>query len=158
VAEIYRTSRIVQWYDTDAAGIAHFTAFFRWMEEAEHEFLRFLGLSVAMPDGDGQITWPRVSVGADFRHAVKFEDVVELALRLERVGDKSVSYCYEVTHGERAIATIRATAVCCRMLPGSAPVSIRIPESISAKLERYCHAAQPPRPNANWPDASQTLP
>jgi acyl-CoA thioester hydrolase len=142
MARIYRTSRIVQWYDTDAAGIAHFTAFFRWMEETEHEFLRSLGLSVSLRDAEGQITWPRVSVSCEFRNTVQFEDVLELALRIARIGEKSVSYVYDVTHGERDIATIRATVVCCRIPPGGSPSSIRIPAAIADKLAEYVDGAE----------------
>ena len=39
------TSRRVEFSDTDAAGIVHFVAFFRMMEQAEHELLRSVGLS-----------------------------------------------------------------------------------------------------------------
>src|SRR5688572_30626127 len=42
----YKTSRRIEFRDTDAAGIAHFSVFFTFMEEAEHEFLRHVGLSV----------------------------------------------------------------------------------------------------------------
>ena len=45
---ILRTSRRVEFCDTDMAGIVHFANFFRWMESAEVEFLRSLGLSVAV--------------------------------------------------------------------------------------------------------------
>ena len=41
--------RRVEFRDTDAAGIAHFSVFFPWMEQAEHEVLRQLGLSVHLP-------------------------------------------------------------------------------------------------------------
>ena len=41
------STRRVEFADTDAAGIAHFSAFFAWMEETEHEFLRSRGLSVS---------------------------------------------------------------------------------------------------------------
>jgi acyl-CoA thioesterase FadM len=61
---------MVQWHDTDAARIAHFTAYFRWIEEAEHEFLRHLGLSVLACDGAGEISWPRVSVGCNSRFSM----------------------------------------------------------------------------------------
>ena len=37
--EAFRCTRQVEFNDTDMAGIAHFTAFFRWMEEAETAFL-----------------------------------------------------------------------------------------------------------------------
>ena len=57
----FSTQRRVEFRDTDTAGIAHFTAFFYYMEAAEHECLRQLGLSVLMKDADGQLTWPRVA-------------------------------------------------------------------------------------------------
>lgn len=139
--KIYRTSRIVEWHDTDAAAIAHFSAFFRWMEEAECEFLRHLGLSVSMPDADGSISFPRVSVGCDYRSAVKFEDVVDIALRVSRLGEKSVSYVFDLTCGGRDIATIKATAVCCRILHGRPPVGIPLPPAIADKLRDYAHPA-----------------
>ena len=63
----FRTTRRVEFSDTDAAGIAHFTAFFRFMEQAEHELLRSVGLSVFMPVDGEEITWPRVSSKCDFR-------------------------------------------------------------------------------------------
>ena len=42
----YRTRRRIEFVDTDMAGIVHFARFFVFMEAAEHEFLRSLGLSV----------------------------------------------------------------------------------------------------------------
>ena len=38
--------RQVEFAETDMAGIVHFANFFRWMESAEHAFLRSLGHSV----------------------------------------------------------------------------------------------------------------
>jgi 4-hydroxybenzoyl-CoA thioesterase/acyl-CoA thioester hydrolase len=137
MTKTYRTSRIVQWYDTDAAGIAHFTAVFRWMEEVEHEFLRSLGMSVSATDSDGQISFPRVSVGSDYHSPVKFEDVIEIALSIHRLGEKSVSFEFAVTGGERDVATIRATTVCCRIPPGGVPRAIPIPAHMRQKLREY---------------------
>ena len=39
-----RLRRRVAWVDTDAGGRIHFTAVFRWAEEAETELVRRLGL------------------------------------------------------------------------------------------------------------------
>ena len=40
------TRRRVEFMDTDMAGIVHFATFFRYMETAEHELLRKLGIPV----------------------------------------------------------------------------------------------------------------
>ena len=36
----YRHLRMVEFADTDMAGIVHFSRYFRYVEEAEHAFLR----------------------------------------------------------------------------------------------------------------------
>lgn len=130
----YRTTRRVEFRDTDAAGIVHFSAFFNYMEEVEHEFLRSLGLSVLMRDAEGVLSWPRVAASCQFQSAVKFEDVLDVELRLVRVGEKSVTYGFSFAHQGRPVAAGELTAVCCRMEPGAAPRSVVIPEAMARKL------------------------
>ncbi|MGE3410539.1 MAG: acyl-CoA thioesterase, partial [Pirellulales bacterium] len=133
----YRTTRRVELRDTDAAGIAHFSAFIQYMEQAEHEFLRHLGLSVLMHDDAGEISWPRVSVQCDYQGAVRFEDVVDVDLRLDRLGSKSATYTFLFEHAGRTIASGRMTSVCCRLNPHHPPQSIVIPPSIADKLRPW---------------------
>jgi acyl-CoA thioester hydrolase len=129
----YCTQRRVEFRDTDAAGIAHFSVFFNYMEEVEHEFLRSLGLSVVMRDAAGVLSWPRVSAQCDFQGAVRFEDVLDVELDVARVGEKSVTYQFFFRHAKHQVAEGRLTAVCCRMEQGQ-PISTPIPEEIAAKL------------------------
>ena len=77
----------VEFADTDMAGIVHFSNFFRYMERAEHEFLRSLGLSVHAVNGDDLVSWPRVSAECKFRAPLSFEDEldVHLLVRAEAV-------------------------------------------------------------------------
>ena len=63
----YRHTRRVQFYETDAAGIVHFSWFFRYMEEAEHALWREAGLSIHPPDAE--IGWPRVGAACEFHEA-----------------------------------------------------------------------------------------
>src|SRR6185295_6570825 len=55
----YRLKRRVLFYETDLAGIVHFSCYFRYMEEAEHALWRQAGLSIA-PKG-AEIGFPRVA-------------------------------------------------------------------------------------------------
>lgn len=131
----FHTQRRIEFRDTDSAGIAHFTAFFYLMEEAEHELLRSLGLSVLARDDEGPISWPRVSAHCDFRRAVKFEDVVDVFVRIERRGAKSVSYAFRFELAGQTVAEGTLTAVCCRLSPDGPPRSIAIPRSIVDRLD-----------------------
>lgn len=129
-----RYQRRIQFRDTDAAGIAHFSTFFLFMEEAEHEFLRARGLSVLMRDAEGAISWPRVAVKCDYASPVKFEDMLEIDVALTRIGDKSVTYAFTFTCEGRPVARGEITAVCCRVGENVVPKSILIPEFIRTLL------------------------
>src|SRR4029079_16165105 len=96
----FYSPRRVEFRDTDAAGIMHFAAFFPLMESVEHEFLRHLGLSVLSRDDIGPVSWPRVHAACDYRSAVRFEDLLTIGLTIERLGDKSVTYRFEIRHQE----------------------------------------------------------
>ena len=130
----YKTTRRVEFRDTDAAGIAHFSAFFAFMEQAEHELLRHLGLNVLLRDATGSISWPRVSAQCDFRGAARFEDVIQIEVRVQRLGNKSVTYAFQFSHDGRPIAEGQMTSVCCRLASDAAPQSIPIPDSFAEKL------------------------
>ena len=117
----FRTTRRVEFRDTDAAGIMHFSVYIAYMEEAEHELLRDLGLSVMMRDAEGPISWPRVSVQCDYQGTAHFEDVLDIEVGLVRMGSKSVTYEFHFRCDDQPLASGRMTAVCCRLTPPDAP-------------------------------------
>lgn len=129
----FTTTRRIEFAETDMAGIVHFANYFRIMEETEHAFFRSLGLSVAMKHDGAEIGWPRVSVSCDFTGPVRFEDELELKLRVIRVGDRSLNYEVEFLLGGRRVALGKTTSVCC-VLENGAMKSIPIPPPIREKL------------------------
>jgi acyl-CoA thioester hydrolase len=126
--------RRVQFAETDMAGIAHFANYFRWMEEAEHALFRSVGLSVAMQHGGAEISWPRVSVGCEFYQPVRFEDELDLRLRVVKVGEKSLSLEVDFMKDDKQVALGKTTSVCCEVSGGTMR-SIPIPDAVRAKLE-----------------------
>jgi YbgC/YbaW family acyl-CoA thioester hydrolase len=135
MTEPYRTTRRVEFVDTDMAGIVHFTNFFRWMESAEVEFLRARGLSVKLL-WEGQILgFPRVSAACDYVQPARFMDVLDIAVSVEKVGRKSVTYAFEFTLDGSPIARGRVSSVCCRVLPEQQIESMEIPATLRAVLE-----------------------
>jgi len=134
-APLFQTTRRVEFRDTDAAGIMHFSAFFNLMEQVEHEFFRHLGMSVLTRDDEGAISWPRVSASCDYQSAARFEDVLDVALQIVRRGEKSVTYGFVFSHADRPVATGQLTTVCCRLDSAAPPRSIPIPDWIVDKFE-----------------------
>ncbi|MCA9213200.1 MAG: acyl-CoA thioesterase [Planctomycetales bacterium] len=129
----YTTERRVQFRDTDAGGIMHFASYFGWMEEAEHEALRSIGLS-AMDDNFG-IGWPRVSAQCDYLGPIRFEDVVTIEVAVDRIGGKSVTYKITIRESDRDVAIGKVTAACCQIGEGGKIVAVPIPDEIRRRLE-----------------------
>src|SRR6056297_3378451 len=126
----FRTHRRVEFRDTDAAGIVHFSAFFPMMESAEHEMLRELGIAVmpAASDKIDPVTWPRVSASCDYLSAARFEDMLEMKVGVEKVGETSVLYAFDFTCGDRPVARGTLTVVCCRLAQGGRLSKVDIPD------------------------------
>src|SRR5262245_65558124 len=113
----FRTTRRIEFCDTDMAGIVHFANFFRFMESAEVEFLRARGLSVKL-DWEGQtIGFPRVSARCDYLKPARFEDVLDVLVTIDNIGRKSVTYAFEFQLRGEVIARGQVTSVCCRFWP-----------------------------------------
>ena len=82
--------RRVNFADTDMSGRVHFTALLRYVEEAEHEWLRGKGIAVGSKNGD----WPRVHVDCDYRAPIAFGDEIEVSLTVSGVGKSSLTYSF----------------------------------------------------------------
>jgi len=130
-----KTRRRVEFRDTDAAGIVHFSAFFFWMESAEHELMRSVGLHVfeRHPDGS-EYSWPRVSVSCDYRSALRFGEEVEITVYVAEMGRSSVTYRFVFEHDGRTAAEGRVVAVRCQVRPGGRLEAVAIPADIVARL------------------------
>lgn len=144
-----QTRRRVEFRDTDAAGIVHFSAFFFWMESAEHELLRSAGLHVIdrQPDGS-EYSWPRVSASCEYRSTARFGDELDIAVFVAAVGRSSVTYRFVFEHEGRAVAEGRVVAVRCLMRPGSRLESVVIPAEIVARLKMTDVPQGMPRPDS----------
>ena len=128
------TKRRVQFSETDMAGVLHFANYYRIMEEVEHEFWRSLGTSVMTRDGEREIGWPRVATSCEYFVPARFEDELELTLRVANVGDRAVTYELEFRRDGQTLANGRVTAVCCTIGSGVFG-AISIPAPLRSKLE-----------------------
>ena len=117
------------------AGVVHFANFFKWMEETEHEFLRSIGVSLS-PTSTSRtpaVYWPRVSATCDYSHPARFEDEVACHLKIQRVGDGSITHRVEFMVNAVTIATGSMTIACCTLENGTLR-PLPIPPEIRARL------------------------
>src|SRR5262245_50694541 len=130
----FRTTRRVEFADTDMAGMVHFANFFRYMEAAEVEFLRSVGLSVTLAWEGQRISFPRVAASCDYLRPARFEDVLEVTVAVHRLGRKSVTYAFAFFRDGELLARGQLSSVCCRFEPGQPLQSIEIPPPLREKL------------------------
>jgi 4-hydroxybenzoyl-CoA thioesterase/acyl-CoA thioester hydrolase len=135
MAESFSYSRRIEFRDTDAAGIVHFSVYFNYMEEAEHALLRHLGIDVFMQDDRGEISFPRVAASCDYHSPLRFGDTVTIDVKVVRLGDSSVTYGFGFEREDEKIATGTSTVVCCRMPDqGGKPQAVSVPRHVADKL------------------------
>jgi len=135
--EPFHTSRLVEFHDTDMAGIMHFASFFIYMESAEHELYRSLGLSLHTEVDGELISFPRVSAACDYSSPARCEEILDIAVSVTRIGAKSISYEFRFTRAGTLLAIGKMTSVCCRVVHGQPPVSRPIPAEIADGLRKY---------------------
>jgi YbgC/YbaW family acyl-CoA thioester hydrolase len=133
---VFRTSRQVEFSDTDMAGIVHFANFFRFMEAAEHAYLRACGLAVILDWHGERVTFPRVSASCEYRKPARFPEVLDIFVRVDHLGRTSVRYLLTFQRGDDLIAEGRITAVLCRLRPDHGLEPVEIPDDLREKLFR----------------------
>jgi YbgC/YbaW family acyl-CoA thioester hydrolase len=133
---VFRVQRIVEFCDTDMAGIVHFANFFRYAEAAEHAFLRACGLSVSMEWEGEHVSFPRVAASCDYVCPARFEDVLDITVRVQRVGRSSVTFAFEFFKADEPLARGQITTVFCHVGEGHRLEGREIPASLRERLER----------------------
>jgi YbgC/YbaW family acyl-CoA thioester hydrolase len=118
----FSITRRVEFHETDAAGLMHFSNFYRWMEVCEHEWFRATGLAMMSVAADGMRRgWPRREASCGFVRPLRCGDVVRVTSTVVELGTTSVSYEFvfekdragkwtEVARGRMATVHVRQDA------------------------------------------------
>ena len=130
MAHAFVLRRRVQFYETDAAGIVHFSTFFRYFEEAEHALWRENGLSIFPPHPTHG--WPRVAATFDYRRPLRFEDEFEVHIAVTQLSGRSLTYgCRMICRGE-VVAEGSMTIACVQRDADHKMRAVPIPDAIAA--------------------------
>lgn len=132
----FRTAFRVLWVDTDAAQVVHFSNYFRFFERAEEEFYRHLGFNFGEFAKKG-LWFPRVEVFCQYKKPARFNDLIEVELVVEEIGEKFVKYGLRVLNkeSEDLLANGYLVAVVADRQNGKA---VEIPKDIVEKLKPFC--------------------
>jgi YbgC/YbaW family acyl-CoA thioester hydrolase len=125
--------RRVQFPETDASGIVHFTNFFKYVEEAEHAMWRAAGVSINQRDRD--IGWPRVAASFEFRKPLRFEDEFDVHIRIAEKTGKTIRYAATLRRNGEVHAEGSLTIICVRRVAGEPIKATNIPPDLAALFE-----------------------
>jgi acyl-CoA thioester hydrolase len=131
----FKVTRQVEFSETDMAGIMHFSNFFRFMETAEHAFLRSLGFSVELKGLAPHLCLPRVHAACDYFAPLRFEDEVEVHLLVTRKTRCSLSYQFRFRRrtgpAGQPVAHGTLTVVCAARQPDGALKAASLPKVLA---------------------------
>ena len=102
--------RRIEWGDTDAAGIYHWSTALRLAESAEAALHTALGFA----DRTFGVT-PRLHISCDFSRPLRFNDLAEVELRVTEVGRTSQTHEVTIRHNGAEVA--KAKIVTCFVDP-----------------------------------------
>lgn len=134
--------RRVEFSQTDAAGIIHFSTYFTLMEAAEAELFRGLGLSLLWRDGDTAYGFPRVDCQCRFRRPLRFDDLVRVVLDIEEIDTARIHYRFTfLDEGGKRCATGTMITACARRSPDGGLEGVDLPDALHQALLEWKNSA-----------------
>jgi acyl-CoA thioesterase FadM len=81
-----------------------------------------------------------VSAQCRFESPARYEDVLDVALTIQRIGMKSLTFDVTFRNGDRSVARGTMKTVCCVVRPGQPLESLEIPDEYRSKFEEHPEA------------------
>lgn len=137
----FTMSRRVAFSETDAAGLMHFSRYLVWMEDCEHALLRSLGATVHAVD-DSSHLYPRVSVHAEYKRPLRFEEEVDVRIAVRVRSARSITYAFTFTRrgDDTPCATGQSVVVCSRETNGKL-AAVPLPPALARALDALLETA-----------------
>jgi|SRR5579871_4434968 len=125
----------VRWADIDMQGIVFNPNYLVYADTAMTEYMRAVGFpypQALLPFGADIFA---VSSSIDFKSSAKFDDLLEIGARVERIGRTSFRFRIAAFREGELIADVRTTYVCAT--PGEIRTPLPAPPAFITAVERY---------------------
>ena len=132
---IYSYRSTAYWNETDAAGIVHFSNYFRYCERAEEEF--FKNLTGGFPGILARygITVPRVKALCEYRHPIYPHDDFRVDIVDVELGNRSIKYKFEIFNESRGGVKAADCEIVVAVVDPKTMKSIEIPGELRELLK-----------------------
>ncbi|HTP49880.1 MAG TPA: thioesterase family protein [Anaeromyxobacteraceae bacterium] len=91
--------------DTDQMGVVYYANYLRYFEAGRTEFLRAKGMTYRDFEEKERLSLPVVEAGVSYRSPARYDDLLEVEIRLTEARRASARFEYEVRRGEELVAT-----------------------------------------------------
>src|SRR5580658_1890696 len=120
----------VRFGDTDASGRIFYISLLHHIDAAEAEFMRSRGVPYSRIQ-DPKTGFPRVRVECDYTSALVYDDVLNIAVTVDRLGGASFTLAFEVNVDGRNAARAKVTIAC---IDRETQRATALPETLRAAL------------------------
>jgi acyl-CoA thioester hydrolase len=114
--------------------MAHFSVFFRYMEEAEHAVWRAAGMDIFA--NHEERSWPRIAANFDFKAPLRFQDEFEVQTGIASVSRSTIQWAHTLVRGHVVVGSGTVTAVYVTRHRDGSIKSAEIPPDIISRLRQ----------------------
>ena len=102
----------VYWEDTDAGGVVYYANYLKFMERARSEWLRAFGFEQDVLRDETGVVFVVRRVEIDYLSPARFNEQLEVSVRLHEMGRASLSVRQELMRGPDRLAQAVVTLAC----------------------------------------------
>jgi acyl-CoA thioester hydrolase len=102
----------VYWEDTDAGGVVYYANYLKFMERARSEWLRAYGFEQDQLRDEAGVVFVVRRVEIDYRSPARFNDALDVTVKLHEAGRASLSVRQELMRGDVCLAEAVVSLAC----------------------------------------------
>jgi len=123
----------VYWGDTDAAGIVYYPNFYKWMDEATHEFFTAIGHPTDILFQEN-IAIPLVETHCNFHQPVLYNVELTVQSEIAFIKEKAFKITHQFYYDDQLVAEGYEVRVWTSTADGLIK-GVKIPEQVKSKLQ-----------------------
>jgi acyl-CoA thioester hydrolase len=128
----HRLTVRVYYEDTDFAGIVYYANYLKFIERARTEMLRDAGIDQSRLKAEHGLVFVVSRVTIDYRAPARFDDLLTVETRIERMGNAALEVRQDVLRDERLLVTALVRLACI----GADGRPVRLPAELADRLPR----------------------
>lgn len=116
--------RRINYYETDGMQVVHHSNYIRFLEEARIYYMDKMGLPYSKLESEG-IMIPVLGVNCTYKHPAKFDDIIEINVKIKEYTGVKISMQYEITNKQTGQLVLTGETKHCFTNADLKPVSLK---------------------------------